>query len=880
MLGSLLGARIARGLVGIALAPFCLPDPQNVALERPYDLTPAPNYDHPDPGIDNQVGDDVDLTDGCFVQASHGSEASVTWQFWPKVGVEIALDAPGCSGDPLDCQAISEIRVHVRDQRGAAGVWCPKEARFLVSDDGGTFHSVAVWLRPPAYPAVDCGPRGPQFGGYNFWISSGPLETRGAFARVELTADEPYVFIDEVEVRRGVDPGQTNYLDAEFEERLDALGPDWRAFAEDPWSVTGPTTLPEPGASDAEAVGFVLARGEIGSQALLITNPYATPFQLSAVASDLAGPEGAILPGSALEIRHAAPAPTILFDERADALFSTSTQPPTAAARRTTHLWIDAAVPTDARAGVYAGSLTLTCSGGNCGAPKSIAVVVEVQPYALPDGGGSGATYFDWSYSVPEAEGHAAGALAEARAAVRQRYGMNAEVSYLAPLPPFQGGQPQPPDFGELGLDLDRHDFARDHLLYLAGGDNWRRNFGGHACYPSAAWDAAYTFWIGQIRAHMLARGLGHESFALYPIDEPRTGSPLGPGAGCPDPQRDGVEFYRDAAALIKAVDADLRVMIDTFESDVSVLQDLADRSLADVWVPWFDGYFGDEDLAAFYQSRLAAGETVWLYNGPVFPQGHGRPYEDGRLVPWRVFDAGLLGYGYWALFDPAQEVDGSGNVSLWRPLDGNRAPYATIYLDEAWDPDTPPGLPTGEGAVPSRRLAALRRGIEDVRALELLRALIELRADAPDCGEEVAAAAGVLSAAAPAVLADPASHALAEAWTDQADAGILALTPPEEVGLAVEKTPGVRLAWDDRGPGIVYDVVGVRLTQLLLDGGVSGAVCLAADVSATGWDDERPDPPAGDGDAYLIRAQNGCIAGSYGTSSSGGERVPLPGCP
>ncbi|UCF67055.1 MAG: hypothetical protein JSV80_14925, partial [Acidobacteriota bacterium] len=80
--------------------PYCPPNPDNLALGKPYSLTPAPNYDHPNPDIDNQIGDETDLTDGCFVQASHGSEASVTWSGWPKAQVEIDLSAPGCVSDP------------------------------------------------------------------------------------------------------------------------------------------------------------------------------------------------------------------------------------------------------------------------------------------------------------------------------------------------------------------------------------------------------------------------------------------------------------------------------------------------------------------------------------------------------------------------------------------------------------------------------------------------------------------------------------------------------------------------------------------------------------------------------------------------------------
>ena len=74
------------------------------------------------------------------------------------------------------------------------------EAIFSVSDDGAVYHRVAVWVRPAGYPDVDCAPPGPDFSGKNFMISSGALETRGAFARVEIVADRSYIFIDEVEV--------------------------------------------------------------------------------------------------------------------------------------------------------------------------------------------------------------------------------------------------------------------------------------------------------------------------------------------------------------------------------------------------------------------------------------------------------------------------------------------------------------------------------------------------------------------------------------------------------------------------------------------------------------------------------------------------------
>ncbi|UCF69126.1 MAG: hypothetical protein JSV80_07540, partial [Acidobacteriota bacterium] len=764
--------------------------------------------------------------------------------------------------------AISELRFQVRDQQGVAGVYCPTEATFSVSDDGVTFHRVAGWTRPEDYPAVDCAAPGPDFNGMNFMISSGPIASRGAYARVEIAADGKFLFIDEVEVLRGTDPAQTNYQDDDFDAQLDALGPDWRVFNEDPWAVVGPKSTPVSDAPDATSMEMSLARDEHGFALLAVTNPYFTDFGLHVTTQAWLGDEGASLPQNVLELLHAAPAPTIMFDERADALFSTDTQPVAVTARRVTHLWLHFSVPEDARSGRYTSTLSLTCDGEDCQESKQIALDLEVQPFTLPEQSETSGTYFDWSYSVPEAEAYIAGALSERRAALREEYGMNGHVTYLTPLPPWDGDQPLPPDFLELASALDRHRFAREHLLYLAGSSNWRRNFGGHACYPSAAWADAYAFWIGQIRSFMLGRGVPVTEFAFYPIDEPNAGVMLTAGAGCPEPLRDRLEYYEDAASVIKAVDAQLRVMINSGGTDVAALQSLAERNLVQVWVPHYERYFDSPELIDFYDQRLAAGELVWLYNGPRFRQGHGHLYREGRLVPWTIDDAGLLGYGYWALFAPGREISSSEPVSLWDPLAGSGPPYATVYLDETWDPQTPAGLPTDEGAVPARRLAALRRGIDDVRALELLRHLVALRAGQARCTDQLTSANAVLAEASEAVLAAPSDSSLADAWTDQLDASILDLSRPDDVLLNLDRAGGTRLSWTDRGIGIAYDVAGAALSALRASG-TSTASCLVNDLPVTEWDDLRPHPAPGDGEYYLVRTTNGCVDGSWGSWSS-----------
>ena len=66
---------------------------------------------------------------------------------------------------------------------------------------------------------------------------------------------------------------------------------------------------------------------------------------------------------------------------------------------------------------------------------------------------------------------------------------------------------------------------------------------------------------------------------------------------------------------------------------------------------------------------------------------------------------------------------------------------------------------------------------------------------------------------------------------------------------------------------------------ELRLDGSVAAAGCLVEDLSTTSWSDPQPDPTTGQGLYYLLRGQNVCGDGSYGTGNSG-ERTPSAACP
>jgi hypothetical protein len=105
-------------------------------------------------------------------------------------------------------------------------------------------------------------------------------------------------------------------------------------------------------------------------------------------------------------------------------------------------------------------------------------------------------------------------------------------------------------------------------------------------------------------------------------------------------------------------------------------------------------------------------------------------------------------------------------------------------------------------------------------------------------------------------------------------------LPPGEATGVAVTKGAGtVDVGWSDLGTGR-YDVAGGALSDLRAGSGVSGAACLEDDSPDTSFEDSRPDPAVGDGDYYLVRAQNGCGDGTWGDDSAGAPRSPASACP
>ncbi len=69
-------------------------------------------------------------------------------------------------------------------------------------------------------------------------------------------------------------------------------------------------------------------------------------------------------------------------------------------------------------------------------------------------------------------------------------------------------------------------------------------------------------------------------------------------------------------------------------------------------------------------------------------------------------------------------------------------------------------------------------------------------------------------------------------------------------------------------GSGTHYEVVSGLVSRLRPTGGFQESFCAASSVTSSPWQDPRPAPPAGEAWYYLVRAVNGCGAGTLGTSA------------
>ncbi len=157
-----------------------VPQQENIALGKEYNLSPPPTYQHcTDPD------DDVQLTDGVYTEGYFWTQKStVGWYLYsPQITVDLGKLEP-----------IEGIMIHCPGG-GLAGVKFPNEITYLVSDDNEIFYEVARLT-----------PRGLKQDGkdwYTHRFLADHLRTRGRYVTIRLDKAGSTVFADEIEIYKG-----------------------------------------------------------------------------------------------------------------------------------------------------------------------------------------------------------------------------------------------------------------------------------------------------------------------------------------------------------------------------------------------------------------------------------------------------------------------------------------------------------------------------------------------------------------------------------------------------------------------------------------------------------------------------------------------------
>lgn len=173
-----IAAVVAAGLIGrVARCDSLLPG-RDLALHRPYTVTPAPRY-----GLTVDAGDATQLTDGALsfgVGTLWKQRSTVGWELLPWARITIDL------GAAVD---IGVVAAHTG--AGAAGVAWPGPVLVFVGDEA-TEYRPAGELTTGAPPPAAYG---------TAWYRSPPLNVRARFVTLMCAVpNRQYLFLDEVQV--------------------------------------------------------------------------------------------------------------------------------------------------------------------------------------------------------------------------------------------------------------------------------------------------------------------------------------------------------------------------------------------------------------------------------------------------------------------------------------------------------------------------------------------------------------------------------------------------------------------------------------------------------------------------------------------------------
>jgi hypothetical protein len=269
---------------------------------------------------------------------------------------------------------------------------------------------------------------------------------------------------------------------------------------------------------------------------------------------------------------------------------------------------------------------------------------------------------------------------------------------------------------------------ASRYRVFVAAGDSLAGLRRG-----TPAFDAAVAGWAGFWAKHATDRGVAPSNVDLLFVDEPS------------QPQQ--AERQIDWARALKASGSGFKVWLDPTYADAAQIprelldatdvlcinRHIADRAGSTYW--------------AFARQQKRSGKTVEVY-GTDGPATGLDPYAYFRLQAWIAFDVGASASSFWSFTD-------TGGGDSWREWAAPHMAYAPLFLD-------------GSSVVPGKHLAAILEGAEDFEYLAILRDAVAAATERRPGDPALVEARSCLATAAARVLI--ASHSGDLAWESAKD--------------------------------------------------------------------------------------------------------------
>jgi len=746
----------------LLLLCHCLPADalENLAYRKSYTFSPKPNYP-----LCTDDTDAVQLTDGRKLGSQWTSKSTVGWRK-PEPAVEIVIDLG------QNC-AVGEVRIHTVGG-GVATVEFPEFAAVLLSDDGRRFKFAGMVSNRDLMNV-----RGFGYRGVSRTLIIGDINAAGRYVKVAMRPKGLTLFTDEVEVfgeplsaagsyqlrdnlevfktpgellgriddylqlqesvtiaseavkearQKFLSPAQIEnhselekpsqeinfpkdriYLPGEIREikaktgKIKAgiykieYGKPFVCLPANPMDIVFEKEVhlrKNPG-----RINVQMWQNEYESAAFNIVSCSDEPLKMAVTISSLKGPSGQTIDSNkTFTVRRAVYVKGSEIGSIADALVLQNEHPFTLDPGEVTQIWLTIFNPTLAPGGYKSTiSVSATTERGEKLPQENIPISIKVDKNKFPNK--VALNTCNWAY-------YEVASASEMAEDLRSHH-INVYVipAQDLPFPRFSSDAPgiiREPNYARLDTVLGRHKYADTFLIGL----NFsiaEKDFGrfGDVEWMTPAWKEVFTSWLKELVGHLKNRGIGYDRFVLYPFDETIA------------------DDYYELAKLVKDTDPKIRLYANSFGKGPKEFMRF--RKLIDVWC------LQDSHCTRYpdwFETIKGFGKELWTYEC-LRPMKAKEPYSYYRLLPWRAFNRGQTGAGFWTYYY------GLGYKPGAVPWNDTLRPHG--FSGVVYGAKASPVAELRESIVPSRRWEAWREGVEDYQYLfELQRAIKKIKMKDP----------------------------------------------------------------------------------------------------------------------------------------------------